>query len=136
MGRSFLLRPLEKRVNGEIDSPRIGSLRIKHTHWKHEYQRSDFGERSRNGRSERVRSRAASKMVSTSHSSIEKVEGWCHERSHIVMRKQAVLSVHRWRCVERTWEWSSRSHGAVPRMLRSEYTVVPPLCPLSTRESE
>jgi hypothetical protein len=50
MGRRFLLRPLEKHVNGEINFPRISTLGTKHTHRKREYQRRDFGERSRNGR--------------------------------------------------------------------------------------
>ena len=34
MGRKFLLRSLEKRVNGENQFPRIDSLSIKHTHWE------------------------------------------------------------------------------------------------------
>lgn len=28
-----------------------------------------------------------------SHSLIEKVEEWCHERSHLMRRKQAVISI-------------------------------------------
>jgi hypothetical protein len=54
------------------------------------------------------------------HSLIEKVEEWCHERSHLMMRKQAVLSIYRWRCVERTWERSSCPHGAGAQILSSE----------------
>jgi hypothetical protein len=46
------------------------------------------------------------------HSLIEKVEEeWCHERSHFMMHKQVVLSIYRWKCVERSCERSSCSHG-------------------------
>jgi hypothetical protein len=34
MGRSFLLRPLEKRVNGENQFSCIDSFSIKHTRWE------------------------------------------------------------------------------------------------------